>query len=489
MDYSKFLLKGYVSPNDDEAIGENDSQSIQNAVKIAKECGIGKVVIPKYNKRTQSFVWTISKTILLSSNLTIVLDDCYMVMEDGVYENFFRTENIFRPCGTIDKKQFENIYITGVGNAVLDGGKPNGLCEYNHLKNGLPHIGFNSPIMLYNVRNFAIENISILNQRYWGMRLTYCKYGKISDIYICTMRDRNNQDGIDLRNGCNNILIENITAQTGDDTIALSGIDVVRTDKYNMVIDEWDNDIHDITIRDICGAALIHPLIAIRNHNGVKIYNVIIENVCDILPFKREEVPVCVQKGQSVTSTFICDVGETDHIEMCDYSKYPRYAMIHIGDKAYYAKRHSVMGETFNITVNNVNCRYSERAIVLGCELKNIYLNNITASGDCQAIISTCPQGINGGPHLKLENVFINAVSFKAEAEGETSAIYFGDMPEGEYIKNMRVCNVCTENASHLAVASQSVDMVIENVRNEHLQGEAVKIVTGSEESVHIEVK
>ena len=86
-------------------------------------------------------------------------------------------------------------------------------------------------------------------------------------------------------------------------------------------------------------------------------------------------------------------------------------------------------------------------------------------------------------------NVFVNAVNFKAEAEGETSAIYFGDMPEGEYIKNMRVSNVCTENASHLAVASQSVDMVIEKVRNENLLCEAVKIVTGSEESVHIEVK
>lgn len=488
MDYTKFLLNGYVSPNDDEAIGENDSQSIQNAVNIAKASGIGKVIIPKYNKRTQSFVWTISKTILLSSNLTIVLDNCYMVMADGVYENFFRTENIFRPCGTIDETQFENIYITGIGNAVLDGGKPNGLCEYNHLKNGLPHVGFNSPIMLYNVRNFAIENISILNQRYWAMRLTYCSFGRIRDIYICAIRDRNNQDGIDLRNGCNNIVIENITAQTGDDTIALSGLDVVRNDKYNMIIEKWDNDIHDITIRDIRSAALIHPIIAIRNHNGRKIYNVLIENVCDIAPLKSEEVPVCVQKGQDVIGTFICDVGETDHIEMCDYSRYPRYGMIHIGDKAYYAKRHSVMGETFNITVNNVNCHYSERAVVLGCELENIYINNILASGECIAAVSTCPMGTNGGPFAKMENVFVDGIRLKAKAEG-AAAIYFGDLPEGGYVKHMYVRNICTANAEHLVVASQTVEMVIENVKNENLGKEAVKIISGSEESVHIEIK
>ena len=489
MEYNKFLLKGYVSPNDDEAIGENDSQSIQNAINIARECGIGKVVIPKYNKREQGFVWTISKTILLSSNLTVLLDDCYMVMEDGVYENFFRTENIFKPSGMIEEEELENIYIKGIGHAVFDGGNPNGLCEYNHLKNGLPHVGVNSPIMLYNVRNFAVENISILNQRYWGMRLTYCKYGRISDIYICAVRDRNNQDGIDLRNGCNNILIENITAQTGDDTIALSGIDVARTDKYNMIIEQWDNDIHDITIRDVRGAALIHPLIAIRNHNGVKIYNVFIENVCDTLPFKREEVSVCIQKGHSVTSSFICDVGETDHIEMCDFSCYPRYAMIHIGDKAYYAKRHSIMGETSNITINNIHCRYSERAVVLGCELKNLYFNNITASGDCHSVISSCPQEINGGPYVKLENVFVNGIDFKAETEGKTTAFYFGDIPEDAYIKNMRISNICTKNLDHLAVASRRVEMVIENMQNENLRGEIVKVVPGCEENVHVEVK
>ena len=489
MDYSNFLLKGFVSPNDDGVIGLNDSESIQNAVEIARKSGIGKVVIPKYNKRANSFVWEISKTILLSSNLNIVLDDCLLKMADGVYENFFRTENVYTPNGAITDKELKHITIKGIGNAVLDGGRPNGLNEYNSLKNGMPYIGLNSPIVFFNVRYFSVENISILNQRWWGMRFEFCKFGKISDIFICAVRDRNNQDGIDIRNGCNNIVIENIIAQTGDDTIALSALDTMRDNKYNMVTDKQDNSIHSIIIRNIRGAALIHPLVALRNHNGIKLHDILIENIYDTEPLKAEEVTVHIQKGQTVKSTFIEDVGETEEVVQCDYSKYPRYAMIHIGDKAYYRNRHSVMGETYNITVNNVVSRFSERNVVLGCEIKDLRLTNISAAGDCRYAVSTCPENINGGPQVKLENVYIEGVNLKAETESETAALYFGDMPEGEYIKDMRVKNVRTQNATHLAVFSQNAEIAMEDIKNENLKGEMIKIKEDSREKVKVTIK
>lgn len=475
MDYTEFLFKGFVSPNDVGVTGNNDSESIQNAVDIALKCGINKVVVPKYNSRTNDFVWEISKAIILNSNITIVLDDCHLRMAEGVYDNFFYTANLFTKTGAVCDEELENITIKGIGKAVLDGGKPNGLNEYTHLKDGRPSVIKNSPIVFFNVRYFSVENISIIDQRYWGMRFEYCKFGKIKDIFICSVRDRNNQDGINLRNGCNNIVIENVYAQTGDDTIAITAIDMKDDSIYNIVDENQNPDVHSVTIRNVRGAALMHPLVTIRNHHGIKVHDVLIENIYDTEPISAQTVTVNVMRGEDVTSTYIEDVGLTDHVEECDYSKLPRYAMIHIGDKAYYQNgRHSVMGETYNITVNNVVCRYSEILLALGCELKNLKITNLTASGECKRVITTCPEGINGGPQLKLLNALVDTVNFKAEAEAETAAIHFGDLYDGEYVKRVTVKNVLTENVKNMAVLNSDCDIKFGDFKNIDLKSEAI---------------
>ena len=50
--YEEFLRKGFVSPNDPGVMGEDDSTSIQNAINLALESGVGRVEIPRYNQRT-----------------------------------------------------------------------------------------------------------------------------------------------------------------------------------------------------------------------------------------------------------------------------------------------------------------------------------------------------------------------------------------------------------------------------------------------------
>lgn len=60
-----YTEKLFITPNDSGVIGETDSCSIQNAIALAKEQGINKILIPRYNKRTDSFIWIIEKTILL----------------------------------------------------------------------------------------------------------------------------------------------------------------------------------------------------------------------------------------------------------------------------------------------------------------------------------------------------------------------------------------------------------------------------------------
>ena len=117
----------FITPND--TIRENDSASIQAAVDLAKKNGINKVVIPRLNACTGEEKWIITETVKLPSDMTVILDDCFMQMADDVVGGFFKSENLFTEWGTDPTKKMRNIHIKGEGRAVLDGGRPTALNE------------------------------------------------------------------------------------------------------------------------------------------------------------------------------------------------------------------------------------------------------------------------------------------------------------------------------------------------------------------------
>lgn len=148
------------------------------------------------------------------------------------------------------------IYIKGVGNAVLDGGLPNGLDERTSCNGNYPHVSENLTIYMHNVINFGIENITVTDQRWWSMAFMFASRGYIRDINFRLTRNEidtylpwRNQDGIDLRVGCNNIEISNIFGETGDDIIALTAL---AGEKFEIPerIENSDRDIHDISIHN-----------------------------------------------------------------------------------------------------------------------------------------------------------------------------------------------------------------------------------------------
>ena len=414
-----YLLQGYISSNDTQ--GSTDSESIQNAVNLASSKGIDRIVIPRYNQRENSFVWTVDKAIRLPSGMTVVLDDCFMVMADGAYANFFINSNAYLPISLTPEGRQERISIIGRGNATLDGGKPNDLTEKTSLQNGLPNIIENSPIVFINVEYFSVENISITNQRYWGMRFEFCARGSIRNIFTNVTRDRPNQDGINLRNGCHDILIEHIHGQTGDDMIALSAIDYDDSagNYGNFIVEGFSNDIHDVTIRDISGFAIGHPLVALRNHNGAKIYNITIDTVRD-----------------------------TPMLQHANYEDEERYGIIRIGNNSYFHTRPSVIGETYNISINNVFVSHSKRGIVIMATLKNSRFTNIFASGDCKSVVAVTDlySKVKGA---QLENISVSGVTFSGTGE-DTQVFDFSVMRESDYVKNLSLSQATLENVGRL---------------------------------------
>lgn len=417
--------RGFISPN--ETQGSTDAESIQNAVNLAHETGLNCVSIPRYNAREGAFLWTIEQAIRLPSNMTILIDNAHLIMADGVYSNFFINSNAYLPESLTKEGRQHHISIIGQGNATLDGGKANDLTEKTSCLDGRANIIENSPIVFINVEYFTVENLSLIDQRYWGMRFEFCSRGTIRSIFTNVTRDRPNQDGINLRNGCHDILIEHIHGQTGDDMVALSAIDCDDSQgQYgNFLVEGYTHDIHDITIRDISGFAIGHPLVALRNHNGAKIYNVTIDTVRD-----------------------------TPMLQHAFYEDEERYGIIRIGNNSYFHDRPSVMGETYNITINNVFVTHSTRGIVIMATLKNARFTNIIAGGDCRSIVAVTDQWsrVKGA---SLENVSVSGVIFTATTDGAT-VFDFSKMKEGDYIKHLTLTDAILENVPTLYTLAQN---------------------------------
>ncbi len=104
---ANIMERGYFTPNDPGILAETDSLSIQNAVDAALKTGLGRVVIPRYNKRTGACQWDVDKAIILDSNLEIVLDNCYIRQMDGSMDNVFRNFHDGHERRTLAKEQHD----------------------------------------------------------------------------------------------------------------------------------------------------------------------------------------------------------------------------------------------------------------------------------------------------------------------------------------------------------------------------------------------
>ena len=353
----------YINVN--TTIGNTDNETITNAIKKAKEDGTNKIIIPKNNERTNSDIWVIEDTIYLPNDIEVFVDDAHLVLADDVYCNMFASQSVLAEGPrTIADEQY-NITIRGSGAAKLDGGKYNGLGERNSEKDGRPHISKNTTLLFVNCRNLTIEDISITNQRWWGITNIFVRDSVFRNLCIWSDFSRfadgvhypdeqprhyeevyvKNSDGIDLRVGCNNIVIENIYGFTQDDTVALTAIGAFEK-HFGYYVDGKDSDIHDVKIKNITADSAC-SIIRLLCNCGNKLYNVDIDGVNHI-------------KDES-------------HIVLGTYA-------VRLSEKAglYQPGAPMAKGDMHDITVRNVfsKCRYG---VALYNELCNITVENVTA--------------------------------------------------------------------------------------------------------------
>ena len=284
--------------------------------------------------------WNIDEAIRLPSNFTLILDNCHLRMADGCYCNMLVNANHDTDLGRTVAGTDRNITILGRGRAILDGGTYNGLSEKTQRQNGLPPIWKNNLLLFTNVDGFKVSGLSCRNQRWWALNFVYCANGYVGNIDFCAndtaidpdgnvyhglRRDNyadvlvKNADGVDLRQGCHDIVIENLTGFTEDDSVALTALNG-RLERH-FAVEGLPSDICRVSIRNIRTAAFCTN-VRLLNQGDIKLHDIEIDGVYDM----SRESPY-MDRG---------------------------IFAVRVGDTRLYGTRHSTKDETYNIQIKNV---------------------------------------------------------------------------------------------------------------------------------------
>ena len=325
--------------------GKNDSEIINNAIR--HRTGDGIVVIDERlsDIEPERTFWLLDEAILMPENTTVILRNCKLKLSDRCRDNFFRSANC--GIGINIPERIKNIHIKAEGLCILEGAdrpratgdsskllhcpcphRPEDIrairadwVKKEHLDSG--NIDFwdihnhsygtdsQNPeesqygdwrgigILFANVSDFSISGVRIIRSHGWGISLEACDNGRIEKIdFDATMykeidgmlMNMENQDGIDLRNGCHHIIISDITGHTGDDVIALTAIASPNFRpggsfrSTHVMHNDWnirERDIHDIIIRNVIAHSYLCYTIRLLPAFS-KIYNIVIDGVIGI---------------------------------------------------------------------------------------------------------------------------------------------------------------------------------------------------------------
>lgn len=304
------------SPITPNAFHGSDSERINQAVRAAAGTG-RKVVIPRVNETAEGprDLWLLDSAILLPGDTFLELDNCHLKLSDRCRDNFIRSANC--GMGIPDIQRVSGIHIRGVGSVLLEGADHPRATGDAAKKLGERTYGTdagvagesqtgdwrNIGILLAFVEDFSIEGLTIKDPHCWAISLERCTYGTLRDVAFSAAEFKMidgkretilNQDGVDLRMGCHDITIEDITGHSGDDLIALTaipreGIVAGRTGS-TMVSSATArgggvDDIHHVIIRNVRGYCQGgHHIVRLLNTPGVRLHDILIDGLVDTSP-------------------------------------------------------------------------------------------------------------------------------------------------------------------------------------------------------------
>lgn len=337
-----------VTPN---AFQGSDAERINQAIEAAVEAG-ATVVIPRWNhaERGKTETWLLDAAILLRSDTTLVLDNCRIKLSDRCRDNMLRSANC--GLGITEIEPLSNIHIRGVGNVVLEGADHPRATGDSGKTLGKPTYGTdagvdgesqrgdwrNIGILLAFVENFSIENLAIHDSHAWAMSLERCSHGRVRDLRFASRENPTidgarvkilNRDGLDLRLGCHDILIDNLSGYVGDDLVALTAIaplasipsqtrpagKLAATMVSGYIIrGEGLDNIRQIIVRNVRGYSTGgHHIVRLLNTPGVRMHDIVVDGVLDTSP-PGHRCAAAVKIGDSNYGGGVAPLGDTSRI-------------------------------------------------------------------------------------------------------------------------------------------------------------------------------
>ena len=355
----------FLTPNAEEFWADGDAQTIQNAVDEASRKGINCVVIPRWNVRTQSAAWHMEKAVKVPSYMTIVFLNSYLRQVDFTYENMFTNTRAYEHEGRCMAHEEHDLTFTGIGDAVLDGGEPNGLLEKTCFLNGFPDKRYNATVLFNNVRNLVLEDFQIRQSRWYGTYFIHCDTVRVSNIDFDNLETCSNRDGVDVRQGCHNFLVENITGFTGDDTIAFNNLGNDGND--GRYVEGKDMNTLNVVIRNVKADARLWFVVRLLDQDRHLQQNFVLDTIMD--------------------------------------SSQPEYkkrsgATVMIGSHEYHYKIPAELGDMAHLTLRDIYSR-SARGVSFGGCSDDVKVSNVHAGG---------PWAIAVSAQANVRDVHINGV-------------------------------------------------------------------------------
>ena len=360
----------FLTPNAEEFWAEGDAQTIQNAVDAASRKGINCVVIPRWNVRTQCAVWHMEKAVKVPSYMTIIFLNSYLRQVDFTYENMFTNTQAYEHEGRCMAREEHDLTFTGIGDAVLDGGEPNGLLEKTCFLNGFPDKRYNATVLFNNVRNLVLEDFQIRQSRWYGTYFIHCDTVRVSNLDFDNLETCSNRDGVDVRQGCHNFLVENITGFTGDDTIAFNNLGNDGND--GRYVEGKDMNTLNVVIRNVKADA------------------------------RRWFVVRLLDQDRHLQQNFVLDTIMDSSLP--EYKKRAG-ATVMIGSHEYHYKIPAELGDMAHLTLRDIYSR-SARAVSFGGCSDDVKVSNVHAD---------CPWPIAVSSQANVRDVYINGVFFNRD--------------------------------------------------------------------------
>ncbi|HBN83699.1 MAG TPA: hypothetical protein DDZ89_07620 [Clostridiales bacterium] len=335
---------------------KTDSQIIDECLKFSSGFTSRTIVFDRRD-------WNIDQAILLQDNTTVIVDGVMIKQNNLMFDNIFRGDNFEidpqNPNGfPLKIRPITNIRIMGKNGAKLEG--PDILPKMMHptMGNEQEMVGDywgwrNFQVCLSRCTNFELAGFTYTKPRSWANSFDRCSYGYIHDLDITSTVK--NGDGVNIRLGCNNIVIDHIKGHTSDDLVAINSMTVgisypssryvYPLDPSSYLIGEGEDinerDIYNIIVSNVLSSTSLYSHgVALLSRNGHKIYNIHIHDIID---------------GNPVSSS-------------------NRLAVI--GSYKGYSSGY-VPGDMHNIRINHVVSNSAKKAIVFNDPVKDVWINHV----------------------------------------------------------------------------------------------------------------